>query len=340
MTPIVHGRCTARVAGALRGFALALALVVPFAASAAQSAGWSPQRAAEIIVTAGPGGNQDLTARAIQHIWQENKIVPASVVRNKPGGGGAIAYTYLNQHAKDPHYLMMLAPTLLTNRIVGKTAIDHKSLSPVATLFDEYIFVSVKADSPIKSGADLIARLKADPGSVSIAVASAVGNHIHMGVALPMKAAGVPIRKMKVVAFKSSGQSFTAMLGGHVDVAVSTFGTVLPHLEAGTIRVLGVSAPQRLGGKLASIPTWKEQGAPAVFSSWRGISAAPGVDAAAVKYWESAIAKLVRTDAWKADVAKNFREANFRGSEETRRFLNEQYQELEAALQELGLAKN
>ena len=209
---------------------------------------WKPERTAELIVSAGPGGNQDLTARVILGIWQDKKMVPSAVVANKTGGGGGIASNYLSQHAGDPHYLMMLAPTLLTSRIMGTSKVDHNNYTPLAMLFNEYIFVTVKADSPIKSGRDLIQKLKAAPDSVSVAIATALGNHIHMGVALPMKAAGIDIKRMKVVAFKSSGQSLTAVLGGHVDVAASTFSALLPHVTSGALRIIGVSSPQRMTG--------------------------------------------------------------------------------------------
>lgn len=305
----------------------------------AQSPAWKPERNAEVVVSAGPGGNQDITARMIQGIWQEKNIVPASVVMNKPGGGGAIAYSYVSQHARDPHYLLMLAPTLMTNRIMGATKFHHSDFTPVAMLFDEYIFVSVKADSPLKSGKDMISRLKAAPDALSIAIATAIGNHIHMGVALPMKSAGVDIKKLKVVAFKSSGQSLTALLGGHVDVAASTFGTVLPHLQAGRVRVIGVSAPQRLTGTLASIPTWNEHGAKSQFSSWRGVAAAKDITPAQVAYWEAALAAMAHTPEWKADVEKNHRIAHYMNGRDAGKFWNAQYVELEEALTDLGLAK-
>jgi putative tricarboxylic transport membrane protein len=308
-------------------------------AALAQPSGWKAERAVEIVVSAGPGGNQDLTARVIQGIWQERKIVTPSTVMNKPGGGGAIAYLYVQQHAADPHYLLMLAPTLFTSRIMGATKFKHTDFTPIAMLFNEYIFVTVKADSPIRTGRDLIEKLRSSPDSLSVAIATALGNHIHMGVALPMKAAGVDIRRMKIVPFKSSGQSMTALVGGHVEVAASTFGTVIPHLESGRVRVIGMSAPQRLTGQLAAIPTWAEQGAKAVFSSWRGMAAARGITEAQVKYWESALAALTETDEWKKDVEKNYRSAHFLNSRDTQRYWDAQYGELETTLTELGLAK-
>ena len=303
------------------------------------AAQWKPDRTAELIVSAGPGGNQDLTARVILGIWQDKKMVPSAVVANKTGGGGAIASNYLSQHAGDPHFLMMLAPTLLTSRIMGTSKVDHNNYTPLAMLFNEYIFVSVRAESSIKNGRELIQKLKSAPDSMSVAIATALGNHIHMGVALPMKAAGIDIKRMKFVAFKSSGQSLTAVLGGHVDVAASTFSALLPHVTAGKMRIVGVSAPQRMSGLLAEIPTWKEQGANAVFDSWRGVVGAQGMADEHKTYWEKAFAELSRTDEWKKDIEKNFRVNNYLGGKDADRYWDEQYKELEEALTELGLAK-
>ena len=315
-----------------------------FAAIASAAAGqqppaWKPERNVEIVVSAGPGGNQDQTARTIQAIWQEKKTVPLSIVTNKPGGGGAIAYTYVSQHPRDPHYLLMLAPTLFSSRVMGQIKFQHTDFTPVATLFEEYLFVSVRSDSPIRTGRDLIERLKTKPDSLSIALATALGNHLHLGLALPMKAAGVDIRRMLMVPYKSSGESLTALLGGHIDVAISTFGTVLPHLEAGRIRVIGVSAPRRLTGILANVPTWREQGADAVFSSWRGMAAPKGIGDAQVQYWESALQTMAATDEWKKDVEKNFRVNRFLNGRESSKYWDEQYREVESALTEIGLAK-
>jgi putative tricarboxylic transport membrane protein len=320
---------------------LAAGLAAALAAGGAPSAlaQWKPERIPELIVSVAPGGNQDITARTIQSIWQERKILSPVNVINKPGGGGAIAYTQMSQRAKDPSQLLILAPTMMTSRIMGVGQFTHRDFTPIAMLFNEYIFTVVKAESPLKSGADLIQRLKAAPDSLSVGVATAVGNHIHMGIALPMKAAGVDIKKMKVVAFKSSGESLTAVLGGHIEVAAATFAAVLPHVTAGRLRILGVSAPQRMGGALATIPTWKEQGANAVFDSWRGVVGTKGISEAQVKYWEAAFLALSQTDEWKADIEKNYRVNHFLNGRDSNIYWDAQYKELEEGLTELGLAK-
>jgi putative tricarboxylic transport membrane protein len=319
--------------------AAGLAAALAVGATPSALAQWKPDRMTELIVSVAPGGNQDITARTIQSIWQERKILSPVNVINKPGGGGAIAYTHMSQRTKDPSQLLILAPTMMTSRIMGVGQFTHRDFTPIAMLFNEYIFTVVKAESPLKSGVDLIRRFKESPDSLSVGVATAVGNHIHMGIALPMKAAGVDIKKMKVVAFKSSGQSLTAVLGGHIEVAAATFAAVLPHVTAGSLRIVGVSAPQRMGGALATIPTWKEQGANAVFDSWRGVVGTKGISEAQVKYWEAAFLALSQTEEWKADIDKNYRVNHFLNGRDSNAYWDAQYKELEEGLTELGLAK-
>jgi len=303
------------------------------------AADWKPDKPVELVVSVAAGGNQDITARTIQRIWQERRVVPNSLVINKPGGGGNLAYLYMNQHQRDAHTLMLLAPTMFTNRITGSSTAQLSDYTPLAMLFNENIFISVKADSPIKTGRDLIEQLRRDPAALSVAIATALGNHIHMGIALPMKVAGVDVRKMKVVAFKSSGDSLTAVAGGHVDVAASTFGTVLPHLAAGRVRVIAVSAAQRLPGALSTIPTWKEQGVNTTFASWRGVIGTKGIGEAQIAYYDQAFAALSATDEWKKDVDKNYWVNNYLPSREAGQYWTAQYRELEEILTELGLAK-
>lgn len=303
------------------------------------AAEWKPERAVEIITTASAGGNLDIAARAIQKIWRDQKLVLLSQVMNKPGGAGAIANTYLSQHAGDPHYLLTWSMTPFASQIMGQSNYSHADFSPISLLFGQYVYVSVREDSPIKTGKDLIDRLRREPESLSIAIATAVANSIHMGIAIPMKAAGVNVKRMKVVAFKSSGESMTNLLGGHVDVVASTFGTVIPHFNARRIRVIGFSAAERLPGALSDVPTWREQGADATFSSWLGIVGAKGISASQIAYWENAFARLANSDEWREDLNRNFRAPMYMNSRDTRKFWDTQYADIKGILTDLGLAK-
>lgn len=305
----------------------------------AQSA-WKPERNVEIISGTAAGGAVDRANRTVQKIWQEKKIVEAtSAVVNKPGGGNTIAWNYINQHAGDGHYVSIAPYTLLTNKIVGMTPLTWSDFSVIALLFNEYITVSVRSDSPIKTAADLVQRLKKDPSSLSIAVASTLGNHIHIGIAKPLKAAGVDIKKLKVVAFKSSGESVTALLGGHIDVVSSTTPNVIGQLQAGTIRVIAIGSAARLPGGLAGVPTWKEQGVNDVFNASQGAIGPKALSVPQMAFWETAFQKLSQTDEWKKELAGNYWDGNFLGGKEAEKYYAGQAAELREILTDLGLAK-
>lgn len=320
--------------------ALTGACVLLAAMTASAQTAWKPERNVEIISGTAAGGAVDRANRAVQRIWQEKKIVDVSTtVMNKPGGGNTIAWHYLNQHAGDGHYVSIAPYTLLTNKLVGTSPMTWSDFTPISLLFNEYMTVAVRADSPIKTGADLAERLKKDPSSLSIAVASTLGNHIHIGIAKAMKAAGVDIRKMKVIAFKSSGESVTNLLGGHIDVVSSTTPNVIAQLQAGKIRVIAISSAQRMAGALAAVPTWKEQGIDGTFSASQGAIGPKGLSAAQVAYWESAFQKLSQSDEWQKELAASYWDGNYLPAKETAKYYESQAAELRTILTDIGLVK-
>ena len=310
------------------------------AAMPAQAQAWQPDRNVEIVINTAPGSGQDSTGRLIQKILQERKAVPTSLtVVNKPGGGGAIAYGYLNQHPGDGHFVSIASKSLLTNHISGRATVTYTHLTPLAILFEEYITVAVKADSPIKSGRDLLDRMKKDPGALSFGVATSLGNPNHQGVAMALKDAGIDLRKTKTPVFQSGGNAITALLGGHVDVVPGSVGLMRKPLEAGNIRLIAVAAPQRLSGIFASTPTWKEQGANAIVSNWRGMIGPGGMTPAQTAYWDSALKQLTQSDAWKKELEKNNWADEYKTSAETRKYMDAEYAELKGFLTELELVK-
>jgi putative tricarboxylic transport membrane protein len=216
--------------------------------------------------------------------------------------------------------------------------IAPSDLSAVAVLFEEYIVATVVPDSPIKSGRDLLERLKKDPSSVNVGVPSLTGGG-NFAILMAAKAAGVEPKRVKTVVFKSGGDSMTALLGGHIDVMMSTTAAPLAQLKQGKVRIVAVAAPKRLPGLLADVPTWSEQGARVVFSNWRGIVGPQGLKRPQVQYWEGVFEKLVKEPQFQEDLARNMWVENFKRSDEMRKFLKEDYDELKVLLTELGMAK-
>lgn len=231
-------------------FGIMMALLLCAAGAGAQQPAWKPDRTVEIIVGTAPGAAPDKTARTIQRLWQARGIYDGPVsVMNKPGGGNLIAWTYLNQQAGNGHYQMIGNLNVLISRAIGRSPYAHADFTWIATLFDEYFAVSVRTDSPLASGRDLVARLQKDAGAVVIGVSTSIGGANHLSAALALQRAGIDPRRIRFVAFRGSAESVTALLGGHVDAVSTAVSAVVPHVRSGLLRTIAVSSPQRLGGR-------------------------------------------------------------------------------------------
>jgi putative tricarboxylic transport membrane protein len=321
----------------LRTVGAALAFIL---AAGAYAADWKPERNIEFIVPTGPGSGVDNTARTLQMIMQTSKLVEVPMsVTNRAGGSYGVALNYLAQFAGDGQHLMIQTSTPLSALLTGQISLDYFAFTPVANLITEPIAFMVRADSPIASGRDLAARIKADPGSVSIALAAARGNAYHIAAALIARAVGADSRKLKIVVFGSSADAMTALLGGHVDVASATPGAFLQLLEGKKIRIAGVASPRRLGGPLASIPTLREQGVDVVFDVPRSVIAAKGLSAEQIRYWDGVFQRVIKTPAWKEALEKNQWDEDYMNSAELGKYLKSQYAVLKDVLGELGMVK-
>jgi putative tricarboxylic transport membrane protein len=107
----------------------------------------------------------------------------------------------------------------------------------------------------------------------------------------------------------------------------------------GKVRVLGVTAPRRLGGDMAQFPTWRELGAEANFSNYRGFIGAPNLSAAQVAYWEGVLARLDGDESWREYVDKNELDRELMNGRQALQYLSELDGKLRAILGDLGLLK-
>lgn len=309
------------------------------AAAPAVAQGWKPERPVELIVTCQPGCGPDAAARVIQKIWQDQGIVPVpAVVVNKVGGGGAVANNYIHQRPGDGHAIVLSGAGAVVNAILGR-GVGYKDLTPLAMMAAEYVGVAVRADSTIKSGREIIDALKKDPQALTFGISNSLGNANHQAVALAMKVQGIAPAKAKTVVFQSGGQSITALLGGHVQVVPASVGLWVNPVRSGQARLVAVSAPKRMGGEFAQVPTWREQGVDAVVSVWRMIMASPGLTPAQVAFWRDALRKTTEAAEWKRDLERNYQSDEFMAGAELDKALDALHAQLKVLLTELELAK-
>lgn len=317
---------------------LCVAMLWPLTAPA-QS--WSPSKNVEIIHGSAPGGSNDKTAREIEKALNEIKLIPTSMtVVSKAGGGGSISMAYTNLQPGDGHYLLIAGSTMISNNIIGASKMKHTDFTPIASLMNDYVVFAVNADSPLKTGQDLLTRLKTKPQSLSIGFASAFGNSRHVGAGLLIKAVGGSPRDLKTVVFKGSAEAITALLGGHIDVAVLGAINSVAHLGAGRMRVLAAATPRRFGGALAQVPTWKELGVDVVSGSWRGTFGPRNLSAAQLAFWEEGMRRVSQNAGWKVDLERNYWLEDFAIGAQFRQALERDYTDTRKVLVDVGLAKS
>jgi putative tricarboxylic transport membrane protein len=306
----------------------------------AAAQGWRPDKPVELVIPTAPGANNDRMIRLIQKVMQDRKIVASPVVAlNKPGGNQHLSFLYLVQKGTDPHALLLSNSTIFTNELSGVSPHPHTALTPVSLLVIESNAFTVHANSPMKSMRDLMDRLAANPESVSFAM-PARGGVVHLTTAAAAKVSGIDPKRLKVVVFKASGESITALGGGHVDAMVSSLASVMPHVKAGTLRVLGISARERRGGAASNVPTLREQGiATDGVAAWRGLHGAKGLTAAQLGFWEEALARVFESAEWKAFLEENDLAPQFLRSREFARYLEGEYAITKAVMADVGMGK-
>ncbi len=234
---------------------------------------------------------------------------------------------------------MVVNPALITNPIVGIGTTTYEDVTPIAQLFTEYVVLITRPGSELRAGRDVLERLKANPESLTLGVAPALGAGTHVGIAMALKAFGIDPAKIRVVPFSTSGDAMTAMMGGHIDLMSSTPINVLPQLENNTIRALAITGPRRLGGRMASVPTFREEGANAEFGNWRGLVGPRGMKPDQIAYWDGVFAKLVATPEWQAEVRDQLSDNLYLSAGPSKVFLSEENRRLAKLLNDLGFVK-
>jgi putative tricarboxylic transport membrane protein len=317
----------------------ALAGLLAVASTPAGAQGWKPERTVELIVGSSAGTGTDRVARLMERIWREKKVmdVPVTVV-NRPGGGGAVSWAYLTQRSGDPHHLLITSYNIVTAHISGRSKITYTDFTPISLMAREYIVYSVRADSPVKSIADLYNVLKKDPAAFAAGVSSAAGGANHIALGRLVKAGGIDVTKMKVVIFSGTNEALAGLLGGHVGIFINSASATAGAFKNGQIRPLAVAAPQRLGDIYATVPTVQEAGYPVVAENWRLAIAPKGITQVQAAYWEGALKRLTESEEWLKELERNYLPNNALSPADTERYIKEQYGEIKAILTDLGLA--
>jgi putative tricarboxylic transport membrane protein len=321
------------------GQAAALTVALAIGATAyAHSAGasWKPEGNVEFVVGAGAGGENDRIARAIQHVLTKEHLVDSMTVLNRPGAAQTIAINYLAGKKGDPNVIGLASGSFI-NAIARSGSTLHKNFTPLMKLFDAYQAYFTRIDSPIKSMIDVRDRLKADPTSVTFAFPVGLGSPLHVSVVNVGKAAGAPASKVVAVVFNSGSDVAAQAAGGHIDVGLTSIGSPMPMIQAGKLRVLGIAAPERMGGDMAQYPTLREQGLDVVTANSYTVLVPNGLTAEQLAFWSGALEKVIVDPDFKLDLERNYWVLKPIRYPETVKWMQDDYDENRAILKELNM---
>jgi len=294
-----------------------------------------PEKPIEFVVPFSPGGGSDVMARTIAKIMEQEKILPQPlVVVNKPGGGGAIGWTYVAEKKGDPYVIATVSSSFWTTPLTENTPVNYRSFTPIAGIGLDDFLLLVKADSPIKDVKQVVEMAKAKPKSLKMGGTSTSDDRVV--TSLLEKKAGI---QFNYIPFKGGGDVMTALLGGHVDLAWANPGEALSQIEAKKIRPIASASQNRLS-KFPDVPTLKEMGFDVVFQQRRGIVAPLGIPEEAVKVLEAAFKKLTETTTWKKDyLEKNLITPDFMGSKDFAKALEDRNETYKSVYKDLGIIK-
>lgn len=252
---------------------------------------------AECIAPAKPGGGFDLTCRLLRDMLALPLPAPLAEVETRylPGGIGAVAFDRaVTQRWSDPRTFVAFSTGSLVNLAQGKFG-PHApgDVRWLATLGTEYGAIAVRRDSRIQTLAALREALARNPAAATFGAGGTVGSQDWIKAALLVKASGGDHRAMRFIAFEGGGQALAALKGGHVDVFCGDVLEASAALASGELKLIAVLAPQRLPGRLSSVPTAREQGVDLVWATVRGIYMGPGVSARDHEEWSRALGRIL-----------------------------------------------
>ena len=283
-----------------------------------------PTRPITFIVPFDAGTSSDQSSRLLASIAEEHLGETIQIV-NRPGGGGAVGFTALSNAEPDGYTIGQITVNLLIQDIMGQVPFGHDDLQPINLFLQDWLAISVNADSPWTSMDDLLEDAATRPGDILVGTGSA-------GTLTNVAAAGIQAQtdtQFTVVPSPGGGAGpATQAAGGHVDVAIGSPLEAQGQADAGHLRILGVSSPDRIQG-FDDVPTIEEQGIDFVFGNSRAVFAPSGTPEERVEILTNAFQMAVESERFQEFAQSSGATPRYLDPAATDALLDEQKQVLE-----------
>ena len=260
-----------------------------------------PRQPIRIVVGFGAGGGTDIAARIVAQPLSELLGQPV-VVENRVGGGGTTAAEAVARAPKDGYTALMMSNAHAVSAAVYKTLrydpiADFQMVSMVGTAG---LVLVTTPSFPAKDLKEVIAQAKANPGKLNFG-SPGVGTTQHFAAEYMKQLAGLDIQH---VPYRSTPAALTGLIAGEVQLVVELVQTVQAQIQAGTLRAIAVTSPQRFPA-VPDIPTFAESGLPGYdVTSWYGLSYPAGTPGGIVERTNTALRSLLATEAVRTQILR------------------------------------
>jgi tripartite-type tricarboxylate transporter receptor subunit TctC len=266
----------------LASFALSLAVILTPAL--AQD---FPNRTIKIVVAFPPGGPTDFVARVLAE-KMKGLLGQSIIIENKPGANAAIGADFVAKSDPDGYTIFFTTAGAVAVNPHMRPNLPYdpiKDFAPISQVVNTLEVLVVRADTPIKSVADLVALAKSRPDGIAMA-STGVGSPPHLALELMKGSSGAPILH---VPYKGAAQAVTDVVGGQVHAMFADLPVLMPQIRGGTLRAIGVGSRNR-ATVLPDVPTLDEQGVKDVYAdNWYALFAPAKTPAAVIAKLNAAV---------------------------------------------------
>ncbi|OZI63052.1 Bug family tripartite tricarboxylate transporter substrate binding protein [Bordetella genomosp. 11] len=250
-----------------------------------------PDKPIRLIVPFPPGGGTDALARQVasemgrMNGWN-------FVIENRPGAGGNLGVDQAAKSAPDGYTLVIgqTSNLAINPTLYSKLPYDpEKDLTPIGMVAEAPLVLVVATKSPYRTLADVVAASKSKPGSIDVAT-SGNGTVAHLATEMFQKAAGI---KLTHIPYKGAAQGATDLIGGQIDMYMSSVPTLIGHIRSGAMRALAVTSARR-SDDLPDVPTFAESGFKDFDAvTWFGLAGPAGLPADVVATLNKALVQAL-----------------------------------------------
>lgn len=290
-----------------------------------------PSKTIVFCTHSNPGSGGDIVGRQLSEALKAQKI--NAVVENRPGGSGSINMAYTASRPPDGYTLGICTASLIGARYIANLPLSFRDFAPVAMLQSEEFALVARADAKWKTIDELVQDMKANPGKIKLG-----GGYIgSLDSLIAFQLGKVAGFKPTYVPYNDGAELTTALLGGHLSVAITNPLESAPQIQAGQIRMLALAGEKRLE-YFKDVPTMRERGYDVVQPIWRGVWAPKGTPDAITNKAAEVIKKAMQEEKFKKYMHDGMLREAFLGPADFFKAMEKQDAEVSQLIKELGIA--